>query len=350
MVFVNFILLIVGLVLLVKGSDFFVESASSIAKRMGVSEFVIGLTLVALGTSVPELASSVVAAAKGAGDLAIGNVVGSNIANIGLILGIAAVIAVIKTKKQMLTRDGFLMLFATCLFYIFIIDGVFGWIEALLFLLLYVAYMTFLIKSKDKMEKEYHFGHFVRYFFRFGYIVTIRNGIQSSLKKKKIPSRKKAALKQKFRAGMLRDLALLFIGGVGIVFGARYLVEEAIFFANIFNLSNTVIGVILVAVGTSLPELSVSITAAKKGYGDICVGNVIGSNIANLFLILGVAGLITPLVVDITTLLFTGPVMILMAIMLLIFIRSRWKIRRTEGLILLTMYCLFISLLLFRIF
>jgi cation:H+ antiporter len=350
MVYVNVVLLIVGLILLVKGSDFFVEASSSIAKRLGVSGFIIGLTLVAFGTSIPELASSIVASLKGEGGLVIGNVIGSNIANIGLIVGIAAIIAVIKTKKHMLKRDGYLMLFACCLFYIFIIDGSFNWIEALIFLLLYIAYMAFLASSKEESEKEYHFGDFVRYFFSFRYFVTIKNGIQSSLSKKDIPSRKKGELKKEFKIGMIKDFSLLIISGVGIFFGARYLIEEAIFFADLFNVSKTVIGAILVAIGTSLPELSVSITAAKKGYNDLCIGNVIGSNIANLFLVLGVSGLIIPLTVDLTTLLFTAPVMILMAIMLLLFIGSKWNIRKKEGWVLLTMYALFIGLLMFKVF
>jgi cation:H+ antiporter len=353
MVYVEIILFIVGLVFLVKGADYFIKSAASIAKKLGVSEFIIGL-LVALGTSIPELASSVAAALRNASGIIIGNVVGSNIANIGLIIGIAATIALIKTKKAMIWRDGLIMLFASGLFYIFMVNYSISRIEAGILLLLYIAYMAFLIEEQPKFE-EYHFGHFLRYFFRFRYIMTIRSKFLSPFKPKKdhrkkakIASEQKRKEKELFKAGLIKDFLITFLSGAAIVFGAKYLVQEAIFFANLLNIPENIIGLSLIAIGTSLPELFVSVSAALKGYGNIAVGNIIGSNIANIFLIIGVSGLITPISIIKSTLLYTAPFMIFMSILLLYFIRSQWKIRRIEGAIFLVLYAVFMTLLITR--
>ena len=296
MVYINIFLFILGLVFLVGGAEYFIKSAASIAKKLGISEFIIGLTLVALGTSIPELASSIAASIKNASGIIIGNVIGSNIANIGLIIGIAATIAVIKTKKQMVRRDGYIMLFAAGLFYIFIINGVLSRIEAGILLLLYVAYIAFLIEEQPEFE-EYHFGHFLRYFFGFQYLITIRSRIFGSKDKNKITPKEKKEVKELFRAGLIKDFLIVIIAGFAVVIGANYLIESAVFFANLFNIPENLIGLSLIAIGTSLPELFVSITAARKGYGNIAVGNIIGSNIANIFLVLGVSGLILPLAI-----------------------------------------------------
>jgi len=352
MAYAEALLFAAGLVLLVKGSDYFIKSAASIAKRLGISEFIIGLTLVALGTSIPELASSVVASIKNASGIIIGNIVGSNIANIGLIIGVAATIAVIKTKKAMIWRDGLIMIFASVLFYLFMINGVVSKIEAGILLLLYVAYMAFLIEEQPEFE-EYNFGHFLRYFFRFRYIMTIRSKIISGFnyrknrrKKPKITSEQKRKEQELFKAALIKDFLVTIISGIAVVFGAKYLVEEAIFFANLFNVPETIIGLSLIAVGTSLPELFVSIAAARKGYGNIAIGNIIGSNIANIFLIIGVSGLIAPILIIKETLYYTAPFMIFMSILLLVFIRSYWTIRRIEGTIFLILYTMFMMLLL----
>ncbi len=350
MVFINALLFTLGLVLLVLGADYFIKAAASIAKKLGISGFIIGLTLVALGTSIPELASSVAASIKNASGIVIGNVVGSNIANIGLIVGVAATIALIKTKKAMVWRDGLIMLFATGLFYIFMINGILSRIEAGILLLLYVAYMAFLIEEQPEFE-DYHFGHFLTYFFRFQYLITIKSRIFAPLNKKnhrkkpKFTSEQKRKEKELFKAGLIKDFLVVAIAGVAVVLGANYLIEAAIFFANLLNISDTVIGLSLVALGTSLPELSVSITAARKGYGNIAVGNIIGSNIANIFLVIGVSGLILPLSIIKSTIYYTAPFMIFMSILLLFFIRSKWRIRKIEGTVFLILYAVFITLL-----
>src|SRR3989338_3497352 len=158
------LLFALGLILLVKGSDFFVKAAASIAKKLGVSGFVIGLTLVAVGTSIPEFAASIAASVKHESGLIMGNIVGSNIANIGLILGIVASFSVLKARKEMLERDGYIMIFAALLFLFFIIDQSVSRLEAIIFLLFYLAYVFFLFGIRAKGGGKYYFGEFINYF------------------------------------------------------------------------------------------------------------------------------------------------------------------------------------------
>jgi len=333
-----------GLVLLVKGSDFFVEAAATIAKKLGVSEFVIGLTLVAVGTSLPELASSIFAALKAESDIVVGNVVGSNIANIGLIVGIGALLTVIMTRREMLQRDGYIMLFAALLFYLFSFNGVISRFEAMLLLLLYVAYAVFLfeIKSKFSEEDTRAFSEFLSYFLKFEYFITIKKGLGPFFNHKaRNRARSEKELTEVPRSGLLRDFAVLLLSGLAVVFGARFLVSEAVFFAEFFDIPKTVIGISLIAVGTSLPELGVTVSAARQGYGNIAIGNVIGSNIANIFLVAGVAALVSPITVVRASIIYNAPFMIFMSVLLLIFIRTGWKITRREGIVFLLLYSLF---------
>jgi len=345
MAVIQSIILFIGLIFLVKGSDYFVKAAARVAKKLGISEFVIGLTLVAIGTSVPELASSVFASLREKSGLIIGNVVGSNIANIALVIGLAAGMASIKTRKKMLFRDGYIMLFITCVFYIFLLSGIITRFESLILLALYVAYVIFLFETRTKKKDEYQFPAFIRYFFRFRYIAALHRRIRAGTKNAR-PEKLTAVLK----TGIHKDFAILAISSAAIFFGAKYMVIEAIFFAQYFHVPETFIGLTLIAFGTSVPELSVSITAARKGYGNIAVGNIIGSNIANVALVVGVSGVINPLLADGLTLWFTGPAMLLISVFLLIFIKSDWRIRRREGFAFLATYAIFMSALFFATF
>jgi len=350
MILTNILILILGLVLLVKGSDFFVKSAASIAKRFGVSKFVIGLTLVALGTSIPELASSIAASLKGSSGLVIGNVIGSNIANIGLIIGIAAVLSVIKTRENMLKRDGYILAFVSLIFLVFLFNGIVSRIEALILLLLYLAYVFFLFEKRPEYKGKYHFNEFIDYFWNFRYLTTIKSKLVSNFKnKKELGSLEKMQIKRLFRAALIKDFMILLLGGISLVIGAKFLIEQALFFADILSIPDTLIGISLVALGTSLPELMVTISAARKGYATLAVGSIIGSNIANILLIVGVAGLIFPLEIIRSTILFSAPFMILISLLLLVFIRSNWKLKRVEGVIFILSYIAFMIFILFYI-
>jgi cation:H+ antiporter len=349
MALIEILLFTFGLILLVKGSNFFVKSAASIAKKLGISEFVIGLTLVALGTSIPELASAITASIKQESGLIIGNVVGANIANIALITGLAATTLVIKIKKEMLIRDGYMMIFSAAIFYIIIFNGTISKIESILLLFLYIIYVLFLYEASSNLKGKYNFKKFIDYFFNFKYLVTLKSGLVSGIKvnHKSIKITDTKAIMQLFREGLIKDLLIMAIASFAIFFGVRYFVDGALFFANLLNVPETIIGVSIVSIGTTLPELSVTLSAARKGYGNIALGNIIGSTITNILLILGIAAFIHPLAIINFTIYYAAPFMIFMSILLLLFLRSGWKINRLEGIILLLLYIIFISSLFF---
>ena len=337
--FTEALLFFIGLVLLIKGSDFFVNSAMRIAKRLGVSEFVIGLTLVALGTSIPEMGASIAASIKHQSGIVTGNVLGSNIANIALIMGIVAVLWVVKTDRQMLKRDGYIMLFAAVLFYVFLFNGIVSRIEGFLFLILYVVYVLFVVETTSKLDHVYRFTDFITYFFKFSYIRTINRG----LSRNNHGGKKEQGESTLSEGNILKELGIVVLSVIAICYGAKLLVEGAVFFAHFLHVPQTFIGLSLIAIGTSLPELGVALSAARKGFGNIVVGNVIGSNIANIFLIIGISSIISPLTVIKSTVFVSAPFMIFMTLLFLFFMRSRKQIERTEAIILLLLYGGFLS-------
>ena len=341
MITMNFLILLLGLVFLVKGSDYFVKAASTIAKKLGVSEFVIGLTLVAVGTSIPELASSIVASIQQASGIVIGNIVGSNIVNIGLIVGVAAFLSPMKTEIEMLKRDGYIMLFAAVLFFVFALNGELSMIESGIFVLLYVAYVFFLFEEAEKYEGKLHFKEFITYFFKFKYINSAVQKINGNRNRGSESGNENGRLEGGFR----KDILTLVLSCAAIVIGAKYFVDESIFFAELLGVPDTIIGTTLVAVGTSLPELVVTVSAARKGYGSIALGNIIGSNITNIFMILGLSGLLYPIAVAEISLFFTTPVMIIISLILLVFISTGWEIKKWEGIALMAFYAAFLVVL-----
>jgi cation:H+ antiporter len=371
------LLLAGGLILLVKGADLFVISSSSIAKRFGVSEFIIGLTLVSIGTSVPELASSLTASFEHASGIVMGNVLGSNIANIGLIASTAALMSSVKTEELMLRRDGYIMLFSAFLFLLFILDFRISRLEALIFLLLYFVYLLFLLDKVKKHEEDIYFQNFVHYFFKFEYVLDLKTRVETGIlrraegkraeknvKERSEESERKIKIEGEIEAGnktfngietetgaeieneiknlsessLLIDLVKLLVSGIAIVVGAKYFVDQSIFFALLLEIPETLIGISLVAVGTSLPELMVTVSAARGGYSSIALGNVIGSNITNTLLILGCSGIVNPLTVTGISVFYITPFMLFISILLLLFIRTGWRIKRVEGLILFLLY------------
>ncbi|AKB58896.1 calcium/sodium antiporter [Methanosarcina barkeri] len=335
----NLLIFLLGLVLLVKGSDYFVKSASTIAEKLGVSEFIIGLTLVAVGTSIPELASSIVASLQQASGIIIGNVVGSNIANIGLIVGLSAVISPVKTEIEMLRRDGYVMLFAAVLFFVFILNRKLSILESAFFILIFIAYVFFLFEENEKYKGKMQFKEFIIYFVKFEYIRSARQKFNC------IRNDNANGKNCQSREGFTKDILVLVLSCGAIIIGAKYFVNKSIFFAELLGVPETIIGTTLVAVGTSLPELVVTLSAAKQGLGSIALGNIIGSNIANIFLILGFSGLIYPIAVEQISLVFTTPAMILISVTLLVFISTDWEIKRWEGGALVAFYAAFLMVL-----
>jgi len=372
---INILAFVGGLILLVKGADLFVEASTLIAKRFGVSEFVIGLTLVSLGTSVPELASSLTASFQQASGIIIGNILGSNIANIGLIASTAALLSNVRTEELTLRRDGYIMLFSSFLLFLFVLDFNISRIEALILLLLYVVYLLFLLDKAKKHEENMYFKDFLVYFFKFEYLFDLKARIEIGVlrqggeneifeltkkgngrigennKKELIITSENKGIDIDFEAEDLSESSLfmeffkLMISGAAIIIGAKYFVEQAIFFALLLKVPETLIGLSLVAVGTSVPELMVTVSAARSGYSSIAIGNVIGSNIANILLILGCSGLVNPLTISRLSTYYIVPFMLFISALFLLFIRTGWRIKRFEGLILLLLYSGFMVLI-----
>ena len=346
------LLFTVGLLLLVKGADYLVKAAASLAKKLGVSELVIGLTLVALGTLVPELASSIVAAFKGQTGLVVGMVIGANVANMLLITGIAAVFMAIGTRRVMIERDGFIMLATTTLFCLFAWNGTFSRLEAAAMLLVYVAYTLFLFTAKAGLEEQYGFRQFLNYLFRFQYILTIKNGVRAGLGRRKISKATAVAekkIERAFQEGIVKDLLVMLAGGTAIAFGADLFIGAAVYFAEILKVPLVVVGASVVSFGTTLPEMSVTVSAARKGYGNIALGNVIGSCITNAGLIIGVSGLIRPLGAARAGLPLLLSFLLFACLLLLVLIRSAWRIHRWEGVVLLAFYAVYAALLYFAL-
>lgn len=380
MYLIDVLILVGGLLLLVKGADLFVVSSSWIAKRFGVSEFIIGLTLVSIGTSVPELASSITASLEQASGIVIGTVLGSNIANIGLIVSIAGLLSTVKTEELMLKRDGYIMLFSALLFFLFILDFRISKTEAFIFLLLYAVYLLFLLDKVRKHEEDIYFKGFMIYLIKFEYIFDIKARIETGVKGRIEKKRIRKAIKETYgeteepkkeeqtqsenktyseikteyeteiqnetenfsESSLLIELIKLTASGVAIIIGAKYFVEQSIFFALLLEIPETIVGISLVAVGTSLPELMVTVSASRSGYASIGLGNVIGSNITNIFLILGCSGLVHPLTVTENTVYYIAPFMLFISLLLLLFIRTGWRIKRYEAVILFLIYSGFI--------
>lgn len=340
------LLFIVGLVLLIKGADLFVKSAASIAEKLGVSEMIIGLTLVAVGTSVPEIASAVTSSLHGQNDLITGNIVGSNIANIGLILGVAALTSGVKIGVQTVSRDGYILMFSTALFYVSVLNRRISFFTGALFLLLYLGYILFLFEANIRKDGEYHFREFVRYFFGFQYLITLKKGFDHGLGRVVNGARNisEMQIKRLFEEALLKDMLLVVIGLAAVVLGAKYFIEGAVYISEAFNLPKTFVGVLL-SLGTTMPELGVSLMAARKGYGDIAIGNIIGSNITNILLIIGLCAVIYPINIAPLVVNYTVPYLLFMTMVSFFLLMTRREITRNGGVVLLFLYCLFMLLL-----
>ena len=263
----TYVLFVVGLVFLIKGADFLVAGASSIAKRMQVSDLVIGLTIVAIGTSAPELFVNIIAASKGTTDIAIGNIVGSNIANIFLILGVTAVLCPSKVTGDTIWKQVPFSLLASLALAVLVNDALFDGaalsaltrIDGLILLMFFCIFMYYL----------------------FGVAQTSK-----TMQEESGDTREK---------GILFSIGLVILGLAGLSFGSNWIVDGAVHMARVFGLGEKTIGVTIIAFGTSLPELAASFAAAQKKKVDLAVGNVIGSNLLNVFLILGISATIFPL-------------------------------------------------------
>lgn len=294
------ILFAIGLVLLIAGAEWLVRGASQLAAAAGVSSLVIGLTVVAFGTSAPELAVSVSSAATGKADIALGNVVGSNIFNVLFILGISAAITPLRVNQQLIKLDVPIMIVISILVYVFALNGVLDRWEGGLFFAGIIVYTTFLVRQSRREQASVA----AEYEKEFGQMT----------------------LKAPWKA-----VTLVLIGLVMLVIGSNWLVDGAVVLARYFGVSELIIGLTVVACGTSLPEVATSVVAAIRGERDIAVGNVVGSNIFNILSVLGLSSLIQPITVAPAAMLFDIPVMIAIAVACLPIFFTNYTISRWNG-------------------
>jgi len=299
-----------GLALLCAGAEFLIRGAVSLSLKIGISPLVVGLTVVALGTSSPEIVVGIKAAIDGHGGLAIGSVVGSNIANIGLILGISILVRPISIQVGLLRRDLPILLGFTLLVPLTMINGEISRFEGALLLAGALAYVAFNIVQSRKEEGE-----------------EAKAEYESELSPRRISP--------------LRTAALILVGIAGLAAGGRLLLFGGVELATRLGISEAVIGLTVVAFGTSLPELATAITAAYRGHGDIAVGNTIGSNVMNLLAVLGLAALVTPLFMS-DVRLFDLAIMVGMTTVLLPLMRTDFSLKRIEGALLLAAYIAYI--------
>ncbi len=306
----GFVLL--GSVLLYAGAHLLIRGASSLARGMGVAPAVVGLTVVAFGTSLPELVVTVTAALRGNADIALGNVVGSNIANMGLILGLATAIRSLSVEFTLLKREVPMGLAAVALVVLLSLDGVLGRGDALVLLAAFGGFLWWSVagerKAPGEVQARYHRARASR----------LRKGVE----------------------------ALLAVAGLaGVLLGGHLLVEGGVTAARLLGVPPVIVGLTLVAVGTSLPELATSLVAAARGEDDISVGNVLGSNLFNLLGILGVAAMLDPISVPPTFFRFQYPVLAAFTLALLPICRTGMGISRGEGVLLLTGYVAYVGAL-----
>ena len=304
----EYVLLVVGFILLIKGADFFVEGSSSLAQILKVPSVVIGLTIVAMGTSAPEASVSINAALAGSNDIAISNVVGSNIFNGLVVVGVCAFLSAFKTNRDILKRDMPLNILVTFILCLMFLDGKLNRIEGgILFagMILYITVMIYhAIKNKSENEPE------------------------------KILS-------------LPRSIIYMIAGLAAVIFGGDLVVDKACIIATNFGVSQNFIGLTIVAMGTSLPELVTSIVAARKNEVDMALGNVIGSNIFNILLVLGVAAAISP-VKFLTDNIIDTVVLIAMSLVVLVFAWTSKMIDRREGATMLGMYAVYMAYICIR--
>ncbi|MFD1314093.1 calcium/sodium antiporter [Namhaeicola litoreus] len=309
----NYLLILAGFIILILGGNWLLKAAVGLSLRLNIPKIVIGMTVVSFATSAPELIVSVNAAMSGFADISLGNVIGSNIANLGLVLGIVIVLSTISVEKSFYITDWPVMMFASILFYLFIkFDGIISRGEGIIFVLLLVFFLIYLLKFQKKAVVE-----------------------DDELEEIELP--------------VYLSLLYLSLGGLGLWAGSELLVKGAVNLANELGVSERVIGVTIISIGTSVPELAASVIAIIKKEKAISLGNLLGSNIFNIFGVIGVTSIITPIkAVDDKLISYDLIWMLVFAIMIfpLVFTPVKMKLSWKEGLILLGCYTVFITLML----
>ena len=305
-ILIQILLLALGFTMLIKGADWFVDGASGIATKFGIPQLVIGLTIVAMGTSAPEAAVSISAAIGGSADITIGNIVGSNILNIFIILGISAVITTLAVASSTIKYETPFMILVTVLLLVLGLDGTIGLIDGIILIIAFIAYLTYLfIMAKNNKEEQ--------------------------------PEAKQMAI--------WKAILLTIIGLALIILGSNVTVDAATAIAKAFGVSERFIGLTIVALGTSLPELFTSVSAARKHNADIAIGNIVGSNIFNILFVVGISSVIVP-VPFASNFIFDTIVAIVAAALLLVCCLKTKSLKRPAGILMLICYAAYFIMIL----
>ena len=306
---IQIILIIVGFTLLIKGADILVEGSSEIAKKMHISEIIIGLTIVSIGTSMPELVVSTTSALKGYSDMSVGNIIGSNICNLLFILGLSSIIRPVKFQKQTKLIENPMSILLTIIFFIICnVNQDINRIEGIILIILFILFLLYAIIIGKKNQK---------------------NEVIIEIEETK-------------KISMLKNIVLIILGILTLKIGGDLVVYNAEKIAQILKVSDKIISLTIVAIGTSLPELVTSVTAAIKGDSDIAIGNVVGSNIFNMLLIIGLSAIIKPINYNITYNLQMIILLIGMVLMLIFpFIKPKNIMSRTNGVIFVILYIVY---------
>jgi len=326
MLFFWALIFVISLVVLVKCADWFLISAEKIGLAIGLSPFIVGVTIVGLGTSFPELITSLTATFKGVTEIAAANAIGSNIANILLVVGLAAVFGRrLTVSKSLIDLDLPLLAMGTVLLLGIVWDGKINILEAALMLLTYIIYLIYTLKHEDDTANH-------------------EEGLEilpsrQERRKHKITRKKKEIKRPKITG---KDFLLIFIGVIGLVLGSRYLINSVIELSKILNIATGVIAISAVAIGTSLPELAVSVKAALQHKSEVALGNVFGSNVFNMLVVIGLPGIFKNLTLDEKTLSIGVPTLALTTLLFVISGISR-RVHIWEGLFYLSLYILFIA-------
>ena len=308
----DIVYILLGLALLVKGGDYLVDGSVAIAKRARLSEMVIGLTVVGFGTSMPELLVSAQSALMGNSGIAIGNVVGSNIANIALILGVTSIIHVIPAQKITLKIDLPFMLLSLVLFVAIAMTGYVGRVAGVIGVLMLICFVSYQVRQSRKAE--------------------------AALAKENPKAHDEAEPMALWKA-----MLLVIVSFLAMVFGANILVEGASNIARLLGVTDRVIGLTIVAIGTSLPELFSSVMAAVKGKTDMAIGNIIGSVTFNILCVIGVSSIITPIMATNIGFAFDYALMVILGVMLWLFLRTKHELERWEGVVLTIIFIAYLA-------
>ncbi len=311
----DIVYILLGLALLVKGGDYLVDGSVAIAKRAKLSEMVIGLTVVGFGTSMPELLVSAQSAWMGNSGIAIGNVVGSNISNIALILGLTSIVNVIPAQKITLRIDLPFMLLSFVLFVAIAMTGSVGRVAGVIGVLMLICFVSYQVRQSRKANKA----------------------------KEAIAKENPEANEDAEPMALWKAILLVIVSFLAMVFGANILVEGASNIARLLGVTDRIIGLTIVAIGTSLPELFSSVMAAVKGKTDMAIGNIIGSGTFNILCVIGVSSIITPIMGTNIGFAFDYALMIFLGVLLWLFLRSKHLLERWEGFVLTAIYIAYLA-------